>query len=46
VKGLLGTIIDYENDDFPSVEAPEDYTAPAAFDSRTEWPDYIHSIRD
>ena len=47
LKGFLGTY----QDDYDSVfltgeTADPNYSAPASFDSRQQWPNYVHSIRD
>lgn len=44
IKGLLGTVLSHSTD-IPRYEA-ENLTAPASFDSRTQWPGCVHAIRD
>ncbi|KAK3270400.1 hypothetical protein CYMTET_21203 [Cymbomonas tetramitiformis] len=47
-KGLCGTILDGENTDIPVVdfELIDDSSIPDTFDATTQWPKYIHPIRD
>jgi cathepsin B len=44
VKGLLGTIVDFEDNEFPDPLVSNDING--AFDSRTKWPTCVHPIRD
>jgi len=45
VKGLLGTIID-DVSDFPEPTVSANFAAASSFDSRTQWGNYVHAIRD
>jgi len=45
VKGLCGTIYDTHTT-FPEGPLPEGIVINASFDSRTQWPGYIHPIRN
>jgi cathepsin B len=44
VKGLLGTIVDFEDNEFPEPEVSNAING--AFDARTQWPTCVHAIRD
>ena len=43
LMGLMGTFIAEDNEIYPEVEVT---AVPTNFDSRTQWPNYIHAIRD
>jgi cathepsin B len=45
VAGLLGTINDFTERMFPEPEV-SNAAAPTSFDSRTQWPNCVHAIRD
>ena len=44
LRNLLGTVVSHEPSGFPEVE--ESLSVPASFDSRTQWPNCVHAIRD
>lgn len=48
IKGLFGALPENPYEGLELVNELEDpnYVAPASFDARTQWPNYIHEIRD
>jgi len=45
-KHLLGVVFPESNVNCPKVAQPDTATLPDSFDSRTQWPSFIHAVRD
>jgi len=45
IRGLLGTMVDFNDMEFPDPEASNDML-PTSFDSRDKWSNCVHPIRD